>query len=104
MGSQEAVDAKAAMAVGLFNRYNDFIDMLCPESLIARAKPKVLLIKEQMMRYLVLAFNGYDPKRCYLGTEHRQMLANSFEPLKTKVMSSAQFLYSHAEIEQIRNS
>jgi len=97
--SQEGVDKRTSITLNFFNRYNDFCDLLCPESMIGRAKPKVLLLKEAMMKYLVSAVNGYDVKNNYLGTEHRNMLANNFEALKKKVLDSAQHTYSKQEIE-----
>jgi hypothetical protein len=96
---EAAITTKSNVTINLFNRYNDFLDLLCPESMIPRAKAKVLLLREPMMKYLVAAVNGYDPKSCYLGAEHKVMLVNTFEPLKAKVLSSANYKYSMQEIE-----
>ena len=98
--SPEAIESKASLTVGLFNKYNDITDMLCPESLISRAKPKVLLIGEGMMKYIVIACNGYDPKNNYLSPGHKQMLVNGYESIRKKVLDSAQFQYSRSEIDK----
>lgn len=102
--TQEAVDQRAASVVEMFAKYNDFIDMLCPESMLGRARSKVLLLKPQLMRYVLLAFNGYDHKNNYLRPEHRQHLYTSFELLNKKIVESAQHLYNKVEIERARNS
>jgi hypothetical protein len=98
----ESVTEKCSRVIGLFNRYNDFIDMLCPGDMIAKCKPKVLLIKPQLMKYIVLAVNGYDTKNNYLGTEHRRALDFNFSDLKKKVLETSQYTYDTAEIEKAK--
>jgi len=99
-----AVEQRASMANGLFWRYVDFCDLLCPESMLGRGRPKVLIIEQRMMKYVVQAVNGYDPHDCLLSERHRGFLSNGFEELQKKVVESSQFLYNQLEIDRARNS
>lgn len=102
MSSQDGADQRASQTIGLFMRYCDFADMLCPEGMLGRARPKVLMIKPQMMKYIVMAFNAYDHYNNYLSIEHRAILAATFEPLRKKIADSAQFTYDRYEIEMAK--
>lgn len=99
---QDLSDRKAQQAVNFFTRYCDFADMLCPESMLGRARPKVLMIKPQMMKYIVMAFNGYDPYNNYLSTEQRGWLQGGFERLQKKVAESFLYTYNRYEIERAK--
>ena len=103
-GNQQEVDAKASHTLLLFNRYNDFIDMLCSEDNLGRAKSKVLLISPTMMRYIVLSVSGYDPKNSYLGVLHKRSVDLNFNELKQKVLETAKYTFSDKEIESAKNS
>ena len=100
--SSEVAEAKAAQTLNLFNKYNDFVDLMCPQSMLAYGKNKLILVKPQMMRYLVIAFNGYDARNNYLGTEHNTTLRGSFDALKKKVMESNSYTFNAAEIERAK--
>lgn len=102
--TDEAVDQRCAMTNGLYWRYVEFVDLLCPESMLGRGKSKVILVEQKMMKYLALAVSGYDPRECFLSDRHRGYLNSGFDELKKKVVESAQFTYNHGEIERARNS
>lgn len=98
--SMDTSDKNATQAVGLFIRYADFVDMLCPESMLGRAKSKVLMIKPELMRYVTLAVNGWDAYNNYLAADQRNYLASGFDGLQKKVADSVHFTYNRWEIEK----
>jgi len=102
-GIQDLTDRKASQAVNFFIRYCDFVDMLCPESMLGKiSKGKVLMIKPQMMKYIVMAFNGYDPYNNYLSPDQRHILSSGFDSLQKKVAESFIYTYNRYEIERAK--
>jgi hypothetical protein len=102
--NDDAVRSKATAVLNFFEKYNSFTDMLCPESMLGKGKPKVLMIKPGMMKYVVMAFNGYMANNNYLSHEHRQMLDRQFPSLKKRVLESSGYTYNRIEIEKAKNS
>jgi hypothetical protein len=100
----EAADHRAVGAVELFWRYNDICDLLCTEASISRSKSKMLMLDGRMMKYLLLAANGYDSRNCLLNDRQRGYLENGFEELKEKIVDSSYFTYDKWEIDRVRNS
>jgi hypothetical protein len=104
MKTMEAADKKAAGALTLFWRYNEMCDLLCPESMLGRARSKVIMLDSSMMKYLVMAAQGFDPRNNMLSDKHRGYLQSGFEDLKKKIVDSAQFTYSQWEIDKAKNT
>lgn len=100
----DAIESKSRIVLGVFRKFNDIIDLLCTESNIARARPKVLMFAPGVMKYIVMAFNGYDPSNNFLSPDERAMLHSNLEGLKKKVADSYKFTYNKWEIERARNS
>lgn len=98
-----SIDKSAQRTVALFMRYCDFVDMLCPESMLGRARSKVLMIKPELMKYVLGACNGWDAYNNYLTNEQRGMLAGSFESLHKKIAESYQYTYNKWEIERAKH-
>lgn len=98
--SLETSDKTASQAVALFIRYTDFVDMLCPESMLGRAKAKVLMVKPELMRYVTLAVNGWDPYNNYLAADQKEYLAAGYDALNKKVAESCDYTYNRWEIEK----
>jgi hypothetical protein len=98
----EVVDKAAQRTVSLFTRFCDFVDMLCPESMLGRAKPKVLMIKPELMKYVVGACNGWNAYNNYLNSEQRSMVAGSFDAINMKIVESYKYTYNKWEIEGAR--
>lgn len=102
--NEEDVTAKSKKVQIMFNRYNSCLDLLCPESMLARAKSKVILLKPTMMKYLLAGFMGYDKKENFLSQEHRDLVDSGFDHLSKKVVESGGFTYNKFEIERAKNS
>lgn len=100
----DSVATKADNTIKFFQRYVEFCDMLCPESMMGRGKPKVMMIGATIMKYLVLAVNGYDSKENYLNAEQRTALDPFFIALKKKVEESSQYKYNSWEIEKAKHA
>ncbi len=101
--NMEASDNASRRATVLFLRFCDFIDMLCPESMLGKAKPKVLMVKPELMKYVALAANGWDPYNNYLDGEQRQVVNNLFDGINKKVAESLNHTYNRWEIEKEKN-
>jgi hypothetical protein len=100
----EELAIKTAGLLKFFQRYVEFTDMLCPESMLSRGRPKILMLGSTLMKYLVLAANGYDAHDNYLTTDHRQTLDSQFIALKNKIVESSQHMYTSWEVEKARNT
>jgi hypothetical protein len=103
-GNESATEsaARSSKSITIFMKYNELSDLLCPGSMLAQGRPKVLLVQPLLMKYLVAAVNGYDPTSNYLNAEQVQILSKTFEFLKNKVLTVNQFTYSPEEIEKAK--
>jgi hypothetical protein len=100
----EELALKTAGLLKFFQRYVEFSDMLCPESMLSRGRPKILMLGSTLMKYLVLAANGYDTQDNYLSPDHRQLLESQFIALKNKIVESSHHTYTSWEVEKARNT
>lgn len=98
--SMDVTDANAKRSTLLFLRFCDFTDMLCPESMLGRARAKVLMVKPELMQYVILAFNGWDPYNNYLDKGQREMVTGQFDTMNKKVAESMNYTYNRWEIEK----
>lgn len=100
----DEVALKAESTVKLFQRYNEFCEMLCTESTMGRAKPKVLMLGPTLMKYCLLAAEGYDEQNNFLTKDQKDALAGQWYELKKKIVESSKHTYTSWEIEKARHT
>jgi hypothetical protein len=102
--SPDELALKDTNALKFFERYTDFCDMLCPESMLAKGRPKLMMVGTTLMKYLVIAVNGYDASECYLTDDQKRVLESQFVAFKEKILDSSKFLYTSWEVEKMKNT
>jgi hypothetical protein len=102
--TQEASEASSSRTIDMFWRHNEICDLLCTEASMSRAKSKMIMLDSHMMKLLLFAVNGYDPRNCLLTDRQRGYLETGFDELREKVVDSSYFKYDKWEIDRVRNS
>lgn len=97
--------SKVNITLAMFNRYNDFLDLLYTRDnwYKSTAKSKMFLIKPPMMSILKNAVHGYDKEKNYLAADDADTVNRKVYEVRVNIDETAKYLYTQEEIKQMQN-
>jgi hypothetical protein len=95
---------KSEVVLHMFNRYNDFLDLLCTRDNWYKKgnKTKMFLVKEPMMKIIQTAVEEYNFSANYLSKDDGDLVERYFNDIKEYINKTAKYMYTSEEIEKIQ--
>jgi hypothetical protein len=96
--------SKSDIVLRMFNRYNDFLDLLCTRDNWYRkgSKTKMFLAKAPMMGIIKTAVEEYHSSSNYLSSDDRDLVERYLKEIKEYIEKTSKYLYTSEEIEKIQ--